>query len=139
MRVRISLAAAVCIGLFACQTNTDKAAAEKKATKSVDASAKPVTTTKALKPEPPKTIPAPPDVAAPPDDAVKTESGLASKVLKPGDGKTHPAATDNVKVHYTGWTTDGKMFDSSRTFAGSRSSVSTQSVSFRAGPKACNS
>jgi peptidylprolyl isomerase len=60
-----------------------------------------------------KMLPPPPDVAAPPADAVKTSSGLASKVLTPGKGKTHPAATDRVLVHYTGWTTDGKMFDSS--------------------------
>lgn len=56
---------------------------------------------------------APPDVAAPPDDAERTESGLASKVLRPGDGKVHPTATSRVEVHYTGWTTDGKRFDSS--------------------------
>ena len=62
---------------------------------------------------PMKTIPAPPDVKAPPADAVKTASGLASKVIKPGTGKANPARTDNVTVHYTGWTTDGKMFDSS--------------------------
>ena len=58
-------------------------------------------------------IPAPADVAAPPADAKKTASGLASKVLTPGKGKTHPTAEDRVKVHYTGWTKDGKMFDSS--------------------------
>ncbi len=58
-------------------------------------------------------IAAPPDVAAPPDDAEVTESGLASKVLAPGTGEEHPGATDKVEVHYTGWTTDGKMFDSS--------------------------
>jgi peptidylprolyl isomerase len=57
---------------------------------------------------------APPDVAAPPKDAIKAASGLASKVIKPGTGKVHPAANDEVTVHYTGWTTDGKQFDSSR-------------------------
>src|SRR5262245_42302746 len=61
------------------------------------------------------TVPAPPDVAAPPADAVKTASGLATKVLKPGAGKDHPAKEDLVTVHYTGWTTDGNMFDSSVT------------------------
>lgn len=60
-----------------------------------------------------KVIPAPPDVAAPPADAAKTRSGLASKVIQPGTGKAHPRPTDQVTVHYTGWTTDGKMFDSS--------------------------
>ncbi len=60
-------------------------------------------------------VPAPSDVAAPPADAEKTSTGLASKVLKPGDGKGNPAATNTVTVHYTGWTTDGKMFDSSVT------------------------
>ncbi|HUR33958.1 MAG TPA: FKBP-type peptidyl-prolyl cis-trans isomerase [Vicinamibacterales bacterium] len=63
----------------------------------------------------PRTIPAPPDVAAVPADAAKTASGLASKVIKPGASKDHPARTDMVTVHYTGWTTDGKMFDSSKT------------------------
>jgi FKBP-type peptidyl-prolyl cis-trans isomerase len=59
------------------------------------------------------TIPAPPDVAAPSADAVKTASGLATKVIKPGNGKDHPVKDDLVMVDYTGWTTDGKMFDSS--------------------------
>jgi FKBP-type peptidyl-prolyl cis-trans isomerase len=56
---------------------------------------------------------APADVAAPPADAKKTSSGLAYKVLKAGTGTTHPRATDTVEVHYSGWTTDGKLFDSS--------------------------
>lgn len=64
-------------------------------------------------PPPAKAIPAPPDVAAPPADAEVTASGLASKVLKKGTGSEHPGANDSVQVHYTGWTTDGKMFDSS--------------------------
>jgi peptidylprolyl isomerase len=68
----------------------------------------------ALRPD--KTVPAPPapaDVAAPPADAQVTASGLASKVLKAGTGTVHPVPTDRVKVHYSGWTTDGKLFDSS--------------------------
>jgi peptidylprolyl isomerase len=58
-------------------------------------------------------IPAPPDVAKPPADAVKNPSGLTSKVLTPGTGTEKPGPIDMVTVHYTGWTTDGKMFDSS--------------------------
>jgi FKBP-type peptidyl-prolyl cis-trans isomerase len=63
--------------------------------------------------EAPAMIPAPPDVAAPPADALKTPSGLASKVLQIGFSNVRPTARSTVKVHYTGWTTDGKMFDSS--------------------------
>jgi FKBP-type peptidyl-prolyl cis-trans isomerase len=58
-------------------------------------------------------VPPPPDVAAPPGDAKRTASGLASKVLQPGKGKEHPALVDKVSVNYSGWTKDGKMFDSS--------------------------
>jgi peptidylprolyl isomerase len=61
----------------------------------------------------PAAVPAPPDVAAPPADAVKTASGLISKVIKAGTGTIHPTATSTVKVHYTGWMTNGEMFDSS--------------------------
>jgi len=57
-------------------------------------------------------IPAPKDVAAPPADALKTASGLAYKVITVGVGSMHPDRTSTVKVHYTGWTTDGKMFES---------------------------
>jgi FKBP-type peptidyl-prolyl cis-trans isomerase len=63
-----------------------------------------------LRPSP--TIP-PPDVKAPPADAHRTPSGLAYKVLRPGKGTRRPEAWSRVNVHYTGWTTDGKVFDSS--------------------------
>ena len=51
----------------------------------------------------------------PPADAKRTASGLAYKVLTPGTGTQKPTSRSNVTVHYTGWTTDGKMFDSSVT------------------------
>ncbi len=62
--------------------------------------------------EPP---PTPPDVAKPPADAQKTAKGVFYRFLVHGPGKDprHPTPKDNVKVHYAGWTTDGKMFDSS--------------------------
>jgi FKBP-type peptidyl-prolyl cis-trans isomerase len=58
---------------------------------------------------------APPDVAKPPDGTSKTAKGVFYRRLVAGssrDGK-HPTTADSVKVHYTGWTTDGRMFDSS--------------------------
>src|SRR5215471_2015330 len=58
-------------------------------------------------------IPAPADVKAPPADALKTSSGIASKVLQVGLGSVHPGPRSIVTVNYTGWTTDGEMFDSS--------------------------
>ena len=56
---------------------------------------------------------APADVAAPPPDATTTPSGLAFKILRPGTGTARPKARSTVSVHYSGWTTDGKLFDSS--------------------------
>ena len=58
-------------------------------------------------PKPPKSV------AKAPSSAKTTESGLAFQVLTPGTGETHPTASDRVMVHYSGWTTDGKLFDSS--------------------------
>jgi peptidylprolyl isomerase len=56
-------------------------------------------------------IPPPPDVAAPPDDAVRTASGLATRVLREGSGTAPPGPFDRVLLRYTGWTTDGKSLD----------------------------
>ncbi|MCH7750008.1 MAG: FKBP-type peptidyl-prolyl cis-trans isomerase [Acidobacteria bacterium] len=58
-------------------------------------------------------MPAPDDVAAAPADAETMASGLAHKVLQAGTGEQHPGPRSNVTVHYTGWLTDGTMFDSS--------------------------
>jgi peptidylprolyl isomerase len=60
-----------------------------------------------------KIIPAPPDIGAPPNDAVKSSTGLISKMIKPGSSDEKPIATDVVTVNYTGWRSDGMMFDSS--------------------------
>lgn len=56
---------------------------------------------------------APADVAGAPADATVTATGLAYKVLQKGTGTEHPQKNSEVEVHYTGWTTDGAMFDSS--------------------------
>jgi FKBP-type peptidyl-prolyl cis-trans isomerase len=56
---------------------------------------------------------APADVAAPPADAEKSASGLASKVITKGSGTEKPGVADTVTVHYSGWKTDGSLFDSS--------------------------
>jgi FKBP-type peptidyl-prolyl cis-trans isomerase len=74
--------------------------------------------------EPPEV---PSDVAKPPADAKKTPKGVFYKVLKAGKGGPHPKPTDTVRVNYSGWTTDGKMFDSSVT-RGEPSEFSLQAV-----------
>jgi peptidylprolyl isomerase len=61
-------------------------------------------------PEPP---PVPKDLKAPPKDALKTESGLVYKIMTKGSGTTRPTAASQVSVHYSGWSQDGKLFDSS--------------------------
>jgi len=55
---------------------------------------------------------APDNVAAAPAEATVTDSGLAYLVLTEGNGAS-PSTSDTVRVHYTGWTTDGAKFDSS--------------------------
>jgi len=62
--------------------------------------------------DPPPTQ-APADVAQPPADARVTASGLVFRTLRAGTGTQHPSRRSHVNVHYTGWTTAGKMFDSS--------------------------
>ncbi|MDB4979763.1 MAG: hypothetical protein JWM82_515 [Myxococcales bacterium] len=61
----------------------------------------------------PDPMPVPDDVDAAPTDAKRTSSGLAYKIVKRGKGKAHPTAASTVEVHYTGWTPDGQVFDSS--------------------------
>jgi FKBP-type peptidyl-prolyl cis-trans isomerase len=121
--MRIALALSLCFALLGCEKDTSKQEGQPSAAPSTNVPPAPPGGETAVKAPPPKPVqptgpqpgqvPAPSDVAAPPADAEKTPSGLASKVLKPGTGKDKPKPTDRVKVHYTGWTTDGRMFDSS--------------------------
>ena len=60
---------------------------------------------------------APADVAAPPPDALKTASGVAMTVLKPGGGEERPGSDDCVKVHFIAWNRDGSFLASSRRHA----------------------
>jgi FKBP-type peptidyl-prolyl cis-trans isomerase FkpA len=46
-------------------------------------------------------------------DSIKTPSGLVIEELVVGSGAA-AAAGQKVSVHYTGWLTDGKKFDSSK-------------------------
>ncbi len=55
----------------------------------------------------------PEDVAAVPKTATVTASGLAYRVLSAGSGKVHAKMSDRVVASYSGWTTDGLLFDSS--------------------------
>jgi len=61
----------------------------------------------------PDPLPVPEDVDAPPAEAKRTASGLAYKYLKHGKGKEHPTESSTVEVHYSGWTREGILFDSS--------------------------
>jgi len=60
------------------------------------------------------TVP-PLDVAAPPERARNGGDGLRFCILRAGTGQVRPTREQRVRVHYTGWTTDGEMFDSTRT------------------------
>ncbi len=109
-----------CVGVYcllavACDKHASEAAQSAAATASASAASASAAASAPAPADTTPTIPAPPDVADAPTDATRTASGLASKVLTPGTGKDHPAPTDKVKVHYTGWTKAGQMFDSSVT------------------------
>ena len=119
-----ALLALAFVPLLGCnKTPPETTASEKKQSAAVEATSaapvhEPVTSAEPppaapTPPAQPNAIPAPADVAAAPADAKTTQSGLKVKVLKPGTGKDHPKDGDRVSVHYSGWTKDGKMFDSS--------------------------
>ena len=54
----------------------------------------------------------PTDLTAPPADAERSRSGLAWKVLREGTGTERPGRRSRLRVNYSGWTTDGRLFDS---------------------------
>ena len=60
-------------------------------------------------------IAAPADVAAPASDAQTMPSGLAMKVLQPGEGTEHPTTNDCVTVSFIAWKRDGALFSTSTT------------------------
>jgi peptidylprolyl isomerase len=63
--------------------------------------------------KPATTPPAPQDPAIPADtQVVTTPSGLKYSVLAAGTGVTKPKKGDIVRMRYTGWFPDGKVFDS---------------------------
>jgi peptidylprolyl isomerase len=60
--------------------------------------------------------PVPKDVARPPRGAKRTAAGVSYRFLaRAKKNGARPTATSRVRVHYSGWTTDGKPFDSSVT------------------------
>ena len=64
---------------------------------------------------------APSDVSTPPWNAIILANGLAYRVLKAGTGNQHPTLGSIITVNYTGWTTDGRKFDSTINLDGSAS------------------
>jgi FKBP-type peptidyl-prolyl cis-trans isomerase len=63
----------------------------------------------------PLAVAAPEDPQIPADTEIQTTpSGLKYSVLQAGTGDVMPKMGDRVRVHYTGWFPDGKVFDSSR-------------------------
>ncbi|MBW2455683.1 MAG: FKBP-type peptidyl-prolyl cis-trans isomerase [Deltaproteobacteria bacterium] len=57
---------------------------------------------------------APPDVDGPPADSITTASGVSYLVLEKGKGTDKPVEESMVLIHYSGWTTDGRQFDTTR-------------------------
>ncbi len=81
-------------------------------TEPVEVADEPVTPVAEHDPNDPLSPPA--DVAAIPEDATKTATGLAYKVLTPAPAGAKVATpTSTVTAHYTGWLTNGERFDSS--------------------------
>jgi peptidylprolyl isomerase len=59
-----------------------------------------------------KSPPTPPDLDKPPAGALHTASGLSYQILQAGTGATHPTMNSEVVVHFSGWRSNGKLFES---------------------------
>ena len=61
----------------------------------------------------PSAVAVPVDVETPPSGATRTRSGLAYQILQRGPGTDHPLPHGFATFHYSGWASDGDLFDSS--------------------------
>jgi FKBP-type peptidyl-prolyl cis-trans isomerase len=105
--VPLTLVAAALLSLWSC----DRTPSASQGAQARDEAAKPPAK------EAPELKPAhaaPKDVAAPPHDASRLANGVATKLLKAGQGTDHPADNDCIKAHFTAYKRDGSLFSSSR-------------------------
>jgi FKBP-type peptidyl-prolyl cis-trans isomerase FkpA len=107
---KIALITALTLGLTACDGGEKKPSSE--ASPAEQGMAK---TTESPSPAAPESPAATDDGKAITANAqVTTKSGLGYTILQPGkEGAKEAKSGDSVSVHYTGWLTSGKKFDSS--------------------------
>jgi len=55
---------------------------------------------------------APENLKAPPPKALRTPGGVTLQILKAGTGTEHPTMNSQVTLNYSGWSMDGKLFES---------------------------
>jgi len=56
----------------------------------------------------------PADLRAPPATAKRLDAGVRLQMLQEGRGGAHPSPGSRVRVHFSGWTRDGRLFESTR-------------------------
>jgi peptidylprolyl isomerase len=54
----------------------------------------------------------PTDLLAPPATALRLDSGVSVQTLQKGRGGPHPSASSRVRLHFSGWTREGRLFES---------------------------